>query len=79
MLHSNDVQAAAQQQLVQLYGPAAQRLGFQYVAVHMRLGGMAQEATLKSSKGGRNGPLQDMIRGLQCIQKLGESSGASCQ
>lgn len=39
----------------------------------MRLGGMENEASLKSSKGGRNGPLLDLIHGITCIRSLGES------
>lgn len=69
---SADVQAAAQQQLEKLYGSQAKRAGFQYLAVHMRLGGMEQEKWLRSSKVSRNGPLVDLVHGITCIKKLGK-------
>lgn len=69
---SDDVQSAVQEQLSKLYGPQAEEPGFQFLAIHMRLGGMENEKSLRSSKGGRNGPLLDLMDGLACIQKLGK-------
>jgi hypothetical protein len=72
LARSDQVHVLAQQQLERLYGPAAGQPGFQYVAVHLRLGGMEREASLKSSKGSSNGPLVDLVQGLTCIKHLGE-------
>lgn len=64
---------AAQQQLIKLYGPQAQEPDFQFLVIHMRLGGMEHEKSLKSTKGGEHGPLLDLIHGLTCIENLGEA------
>jgi len=64
---------AAQQHLVKLYGPQAQQPHFAYVAMHMRLGGMQNEAVLTTKRGSHKGPLMDLLRGLTCIQQRGES------
>lgn len=70
-LCSDEVQALAQQQLERLYGPRARQPGFQYTAVHMRLGGMKHEASLQFSKGSGNGPVVDLAHGITCIKNLG--------
>jgi hypothetical protein len=66
------VEAAANTELLRLFGSQAQQAGFQYVSIHMRLGGMEQEKSLNSDKGGGNGPLLDLIQGVTCMQKKGE-------
>lgn len=85
---SPPVQDAAQQHLVHIYGKQALHPGFQYLAMHMRLGGMEtetslgetwktsggkQNVTVAITKGGPNGALTDLIEGILCIQKLGAS------
>jgi hypothetical protein len=55
-----------------LYGSQAKQPGFKYLAVHMRLGGMEQEKSLRSTKGSKNGPLIDLVHGITCINKLGK-------
>lgn len=68
------VQDAAQQQLERIYGRQASLPGFQYLALHMRLGGMDTEESLQGIvKGGANGTLTDLIEGVMCIRKLGAS------
>jgi hypothetical protein len=69
---SETVQMQAQQQLEQLYGQQAKQPGFQYLAVHLRVGGMEHEARLRSTKGSSNGPLSDLAHGILCIKNLGE-------
>jgi hypothetical protein len=73
------MEAAAHREMVRLFGSQASQPGFHYMSMHMRLGGMEKEKELRSSKGGRNGPLMDLVQGITCIQKKGESRHASAQ
>jgi hypothetical protein len=74
-LCSAALEEAASQQLAQLFGPGSQAPGFQYVAAHLRLGGLGHEGRLKKDRGTGKGELADVIGGLSCAQKLGQGVG----
>lgn len=63
---------AVEENLVQLFGESALQPGFQFVSMHLRLGGMPQEKVLKINKGSSRGPLADLIGGMNCANELGE-------
>jgi hypothetical protein len=65
----------AQKQLESLYDRQARHPGFQYLAAHLRLGGMENEAKLSKSKGSGSGPLTDLAHSITCIKNLGEPLG----
>lgn len=65
----------AQKQLENLYGRQAKQPGFQYLAVHLRLGGMENEAQLFMTKGSGSGPVTDLAHSITCIKNLGEYLG----
>jgi hypothetical protein len=74
---SDAVQVLAQKQLENLYGRQAKQPGFQYLAVHLRLGGMENEAKLLMTKGSGSGPVTDLAHSITCIKNLGEHLGLS--
>jgi hypothetical protein len=74
-LCSAALEEAASQQLAQLFGPGSQAPGFQYVAAHLRLGGLGHESRLKKDRGTGKGGLADVIGALSCAQKLGQGVG----
>jgi hypothetical protein len=72
---SRQLEVAATDQLLQLFGPSSQATNFQYTAAHLRLGGLGHEGHLKKDRGTGKGELADVIAALTCAQRLGQEAG----
>jgi hypothetical protein len=72
---SRQLEEAASDQLLQLFGPISLAPNFQCTATHLRLGGLGHEGALKKDRGTGKGELTDVIAALTCAQRLGQDAG----
>eukprot|EP00879_Flechtneria_rotunda_P009176 GHRR01009606.1.p1 GENE.GHRR01009606.1~~GHRR01009606.1.p1 ORF type:complete len:229 (+),score=42.96 GHRR01009606.1:840-1526(+) len=74
---SSELAESIRSHLEELFGPRSSMPGFNYVAMHLRLGGLEHENKLPDERGSGQGPLHDVIEGLRCARKLGDQTGVN--
>jgi len=72
---SAQLDAAADEQLLTLFGADSQSPDFAFAAAHLRWGGLAHEGHLKHDRGTGKGELADVVAAVGCSRQLGQAVG----